>query len=96
MYLITTRLDLMFVVSLMSKYMESPTELHYQTTKRVLCYVNGTTDLGMFYKEKTRNKKEAKGELMGFSDSDYAGDLDDRKSTYEYVFMLTSTDVSQS
>ncbi|CAL9007313.1 unnamed protein product [Prunus brigantina] len=96
MYLIATRPDLMFVVSLISRYMESPTELHYQTAERVLRYLKGKTNLGLFYKKETRNKKEDGGELMGFSDSDYAGDLDDRKSTSGYVFMLSSAAVSWS
>ncbi|CAL2241824.1 unnamed protein product [Prunus armeniaca] len=96
MYLTATRPDPMFVVSLISRYMESPTELHYQKAKRVLRYLKGTTDLGLFYKKETRNKKEAGGELMGFSDSNYAGDLDDKKSTSGYVFMLSSAAVSWS
>ncbi|KAI5328057.1 hypothetical protein L3X38_027453 [Prunus dulcis] len=96
MYLTATRLDLMFAVSLISRYMESPTELHYQTDKRVLHYLKGTTDLGLFYNKETRNKKEARGELMGFSDSDYVDDLNDRKSTSGYVFMLSSAAVSWS
>lgn len=40
MYLIATRLDLMFVVCLISRFMERPTEIHMTTTKRVLRYVN--------------------------------------------------------
>jgi len=38
MYLTATRADMMFVVSLISRYMENPTELHLQATKRVLRY----------------------------------------------------------
>jgi hypothetical protein len=49
MYLIATRLDLMYVVSLISRFMASPTELHLQAAKRVLRYLKGTVDLGVFY-----------------------------------------------
>ncbi|KAI5338369.1 hypothetical protein L3X38_017640 [Prunus dulcis] len=47
-------------------------------------------------KNSSENKKGKAGELIAFSDSDYAGDLDDRKSTTGYVFMLSSGVVSWS
>ena len=49
LYLTATRPDIMFVVSLLSKYMEHPTELHLQATKRVLSYLKETFDFGIFY-----------------------------------------------
>ena len=82
MYLTATRPDLMYVVSLISRFMASPIELHLQAAKRVLRYLKGTVDLGVFY------RKEGNGELMAYTDSDYAGDVDDRKSTSGYVFLL--------
>jgi len=48
MYLTATRPDMMFVVSLISRYMENPTELLLQVAKRVLRYLNGITGLGIF------------------------------------------------
>ncbi|KAI5334672.1 hypothetical protein L3X38_024805 [Prunus dulcis] len=54
-------------------------------------YLKGTTDYGLFY------KKGLKGDfLLGYSDSDYAGDFDDRKSTSGYVFMYGSVAVAWS
>ena len=73
MYLTTTRPDLMFIVSLISRYMERPTKIHLQTAKKVLRYLKGTLNFGMFY------KKGGKEELVGYTDSDYAEDQDDRK-----------------
>jgi len=55
MYLTPTRPDLMFVVSLIRRYMSSPTELYMQTTKRVLKSLRGIINFGMFYKKKRRN-----------------------------------------
>lgn len=52
--------------------------------KRILRYLKGSTEYGIMYR---RNQKE---ELVGYSDSDYVGDLDDRKSTSGYVFMMGS------
>jgi hypothetical protein len=45
MYLSVTRSDLMFVVSLVNRYMERPISLHMQASKRVLRYVKGLMDL---------------------------------------------------
>ncbi|KAK6121804.1 hypothetical protein DH2020_044417 [Rehmannia glutinosa] len=90
MYLSATRPDIMFAVSLLSRYMDRPTELHFQAAKRVLRYVKCTVDLGIFYKNGGDEK------LISYTDSDYAGDLDDRKSTSGYVFLLSSGAVSWS
>ncbi|RDX68373.1 putative mitochondrial protein, partial [Mucuna pruriens] len=90
MYLTSTRPDMMSVVNLISRYMENPTELHLLVVKRVLRYLKGTTDFGIFY------KKEGNKELLAYTDSDYARDLDDRKSTSGYVFLLCSVVVSWS
>ena len=88
MYLTTTRPDIMFSVSLISRYMSKPTELHLQAAKRILRYLNGTTNHGIFY------KKGGEKELLVFTDSDYAGDEEDSKSTSGYVFLLSSGVVS--
>ena len=88
MYLTATRPDMMFVVSLISRYMENPTETHLQVAKRVLRYLRGTLDFGIFY------KKGGNSELIAYTDSDYAGDLGDRKSTSGYVFLLSSGTIS--
>ena len=90
MYLAATRPDLMYVLSLISRFMNCPTELHMHAVKRVLRYLNGTINLGIMYKRDGSEKLEA------YTDSDYAGDLDDRKSTSGYVFMLSSGAVSWS
>lgn len=90
MYLTATRPDLMYSVSLISRYMEQPKEIHLLAAKRILRYLCGTIDFGLFY------KRGEKSDLFGFTDSDYAGNLDDRRSTSGYVFMLGSAAVSWS
>lgn len=90
MYLTVTRPDLMFLVSLISRFMANPTELHYQATKKALRYVKGTMNYEILY------EKKGVEELVGFTDSDYAGDIEDRKSTYGYVFMLSEGAVAWS
>ena len=90
MYLTETRPDIMYYVSLISRYMENPTEMHLLAAKRILRYLQGTRDFGLFY------KKGKKLELFGFTDSDCVGDQDDRRSTSGYVFMLGTGAVSWS
>ena len=82
MYLTTTRLDLMFAISLISWYMAKPTELHLMAAKRILRYLKGTIELEVFYK-----KGGCEG-LVAYADSNYTGDIEDIKSTSCYVFML--------
>ncbi|XP_019091415.1 PREDICTED: uncharacterized protein LOC109128812 [Camelina sativa] len=87
-YLTATRPDLIYSVNLVSRYMERPNEQHMATAKRILRYVQGTRDFGIQYKYGGEQK------LVGYVDSDYAGDVDDFKSTFEYVFMLGGGAVS--
>ena len=82
LYLTATRPDLMYAVGLISRYMEKPTEMHLQAAKRIIRYLKGTMELGIGY------RKGGKECLIAFADSDYAGDVDDRRSTSGYVFML--------
>ena len=49
MYLTATRPDIMYAVSLISRFMEKPTEAHWQAAKRILRYVKGTKRYGIFY-----------------------------------------------
>ncbi|XP_019412808.1 PREDICTED: uncharacterized protein LOC109325114 [Lupinus angustifolius] len=82
MYLTANRPDIMHFISVISRYMENPTKMHLLAAKRILRYLQGTKQLGLFF------KKGEKSELIGFTDSDFAGDQDDRRSTLDYVFMF--------
>jgi hypothetical protein len=81
MYITTTRPDIQFVVNMISRFMSSPTDIHYAAAKRVLRYLKGTSDYGIWYQSGGR------GNLEVFTDSDYAGDIEDRKSTSGNVFL---------
>ncbi|GAA0175604.1 transmembrane signal receptor [Lithospermum erythrorhizon] len=91
MYLTATRPDLVYAVSLLSRYMVRPTTMHLQVAKRILRYLKGTQELGIYYQ-----KGEQGNDLQAYTDSDYAGDTDDRKSTSGYVFLLSSGAVAWS
>nr|KYP39930.1 Retrovirus-related Pol polyprotein from transposon TNT 1-94 [Cajanus cajan] len=82
MHLTTTRPDLMYGVSLISRFMVNPTETHWSTTKRILRYLKGTTEFRIFYKKGENTK------VVDYTDNDFVGDIDDRKSTSGFVFSL--------
>lgn len=90
MYLTATRPDIMYGVSLISRFMESPKVSHWQAGKRILRYVSGTKNYGIQYS----SSKEFK--LIGYTDSDSVGSIDDRKSTSGYVFHFGTGVVSWS
>lgn len=95
MYLTAGRPNLMYAVCLVSRYMERPTKVHMVAVKRTLRYVKGTTSLGILYRRRD-NRNHSEEQLIGYSESDYAGHIDDRKSTPGYVYMLGSGVVSWS
>eukprot|EP00253_Pinus_taeda_P023981 PITA_23981 len=84
LYLTHTRPDLSFAVGLVARFLQNPRESHWEAAKRILRYVRGTIQFGIHYSAK------ATPLLVGFTDSDWAGDPDDRKSTAGYVFTLGS------
>ncbi|GKD47729.1 retrovirus-related pol polyprotein from transposon TNT 1-94 [Tanacetum coccineum] len=81
-YLTCTRPDILFVVGLISRFMEEPTTKHLKIAKRILRYIKGTVDYGMFYSISEDFK------LVGYSDSDWAGSKDDGRSTSGFLFFL--------
>ncbi|CAL8998022.1 unnamed protein product [Prunus brigantina] len=84
LYLTATRPDIMFAASLLARFMHGPTRKHMGTAKRVLRYIQGTTDYGIAYEK----GKEAR--LIGYCDSDWSGSEDDMRSTSGYAFNLGS------
>ena len=87
-YLTLTRPDLIFSVGYLSRFMSKPYSNHMAAAKRVLRYIKGTLDYGLVYE----SDKEPR--LTRYCDSDYAGDLDDRKSTSGYIFLLISKPIA--
>ena len=68
--------------------MEKPKEAHWQAAKRILRYVKGTKGFGILYTTSENS------ELVGYTNSDWAGSVDDRKSTSGYVFHMGSGAIS--
>ncbi|XP_051135426.1 uncharacterized mitochondrial protein AtMg00810-like [Andrographis paniculata] len=90
MYLTATQPDIMFAVSLVSRFMEKPFSNPWEAAKRILRYVKGTLDYGIYYEANVPIK------LVGYTDSDLEGSCDDSRSTSGYVFNLGGGVVSWS
>jgi hypothetical protein len=88
MYLTTTRPDIMYGVSLISRFMKTTKESHWKACKRIMRYVNGTKYFGILYSTLEDFK------LIGYTDSDCGGNIDDRKSTSGYTFHFGTSIVS--
>ena len=84
MYLSASRPDILHAVSLLSRYMNCASRIHFQAAKRILRYVKGTIDFGIRY-HYVKNFR-----LHGYSDSDWAGCADDMRSTSGYLFSFGS------
>jgi len=66
-YLTASRPYIMFNLCLCARYHANPTESHYMASKRILKYLKGTIDVGLWY------PSEVSLNLIGYSDSDFAG-----------------------
>ena len=89
-YLGLTRPDIAFHVNRLSQFMHQPTSTHWEAAKRVLRYLAGTADKGIFFSANTPFN------LHAYSDADWAGDHDDYNSTGAYIVYLGRQPISWS
>uniref|UniRef100_A0A1Y1N3K4 Reverse transcriptase Ty1/copia-type domain-containing protein n=2 Tax=Photinus pyralis TaxID=7054 RepID=A0A1Y1N3K4_PHOPY len=80
---ITARPDIAFAVNVVSRFQNNQGAPHWNAVKRIMRYLKHTKDLGIRY---TFSDEP----VHGFSDSDYASDVDTRKSTTGYVFNMAN------
>ena len=86
-YIVNTRPDLAYSVGVVSRHMDAPGRDHWTAVKHILRYLKGTMGYGCRYERGA----ELKPILIGYSDSDFAGDVDDRKSTSGVGYFLGSS-----
>lgn len=84
-----TRPDIMAAVSILARHMANPGPLDWVAGKRVLRYLQGTKDVGIKYTD-----DPSTSEVIGYSDADWASDLEDRRSTSGYVFLRAGGPIS--
>jgi hypothetical protein len=88
MYLVNTRPDICYAVSVLSQFMSQPRQTHWIAAKHVLRYLRGTVGYGLRYASGVDMR------LQGYADADWAGSAVDRKSTSGCCFTLGSAMVS--
>lgn len=84
-----TRPDLAFSISVVSRFASNPTQAHWSAVKRIFRYLKQTIDMGLVF-------SGAIQPLVGYTDSDWAGCAETRRSTSGYVFHLGSAAISWS
>ncbi|XP_060969596.1 secreted RxLR effector protein 161-like [Cannabis sativa] len=87
--MISTRPDIAYAVSVLSRFMSNPGEEHWKGLKWLLRYLKGTASYGLKF-----NKTGSKMKLEGFVDADYASNRDTRKSITSYCFQLNECCIS--
>ncbi len=84
-----TRPDIAYSISVVSRYASNPTQTHWQAVKRIFRYLRGTHQMKLVF-------RGALKPLEGYTDSDWAGDQDTRRSTSGYAFNVGSGVISWS
>jgi hypothetical protein len=87
-YLVNTKPNLAFYVGYVSRFMERPTEEHLAAVKRIFRYVAEIVHFGYQY------SGDSCWKLVGYCDSDLAGDIDTSKSTTEVAYLLGKSLIS--
>ena len=85
---VCTRPDLAFATGMLGRFQSNPGPDHWKAAKKVLRYMQGTKDLMLTY------RKSDNLEVVGYSDSDFAGCVDSKKSTSVYIFTLAGGAIS--
>lgn len=87
--MLCSRPDLCIAIGILSRYQTCASQDLWKEIKHVLRYVQGTLGMSLVY-----YKNESENIITGFSDSDWAGDCIDRKSTSGYIFKVFNCTVS--
>ena len=85
---VCTRPDIAFAVGVLGRYQSNPGLDHWRVAKKVMRYLQGTKDYMLMY------RRTNSLEVIGYSDSDFAGCVDSRNSTFGYIFKLADGAVS--
>uniref|UniRef100_A0A2N9FFZ3 Reverse transcriptase Ty1/copia-type domain-containing protein n=1 Tax=Fagus sylvatica TaxID=28930 RepID=A0A2N9FFZ3_FAGSY len=80
--------NISFAVGVLSRYQSNPRMDHWKAAKKVMRYLQGTKDFMLTF------RRSDSLEVTGYSNSDFAGCIDSRKSTFGYLFMLVGGEIS--
>src|ERR1051325_6785695 len=90
-YLCNSRPDIGFGVGLVSRYMSEPTVSHMKAARKILRYLKGSINCGILFR---RNSEDKEAIVNYFSDADWCGDKEDRRSTTGYFFQVFGSPIS--
>ena len=82
---LSSRPDICFAAKALSLFVDNPGEVHWKAAKRVLRYLRGTMNQTLTFRN-TQNL-----DLLNFSDADWAGNIDHRRSTSGFCFKLSES-----
>ena len=88
--LLATRLDIAFSVIKLARFASNPSDIHITAIKRILRYLKGTINYSITYYRNSSNSQY----ISGYTDADYAGDLNTAKSTTGFIFYLANGPIS--
>jgi hypothetical protein len=88
LYLNTTRPDISFATQQLSQFMHAPTTVHFNAACRVLRYLKNNPGQGILF------SRDSELQLTGYSDADWAGCMDTRKSISGYCFFIGKSLIS--
>ncbi|WKA04846.1 hypothetical protein VitviT2T_022845 [Vitis vinifera] len=84
---VSTHPNIAFVVGMLGRYLSNPRSQHWKAAKKVLRYLQGT-------KDKLTYQRTNILDVVGFRDADFAGCIDDKKSTTGYIFVMVRGAIS--
>ena len=85
---VCTRPDIAYIVGMLGRYLSNPGMDHWKAAKRVMRYLNRTKHYMLTY------RRSDQLEIVGYSDSDFAGCQDSRRSTSGYIYLLAGGAIS--
>lgn len=88
--MVLTRPDIVYDVSVVSRFMANPGKEHWRAVKWILRYMKRTSSYGLLYGGKRQDENLA----VGYVVSDYAGDLDNMRSLTGYIFTVNHYTIS--
>ena len=82
------RSDIAFIVGMLGRYLSNPGIDHWKAAKRIMRYLHRTKDHMLIYQRSDHL------EIVGYSDSDFTGSQDSKRSTLSYFYMLVGGAIS--
>ena len=85
--IVCTRLDIAYVVGVVSNFLSNPRRLHWEAVKWIMRYLRDTSKLKLTF-------GSGKPVLIGYTNSNRVGDVDNRRSTSDYLITFLGGVVS--